>query len=65
MIDLPINNTQHVILPAVSDDGDGSVTHKLFRVDGLQTKIDDIGETTDKGVSIVGMYTGLDTICSL
>lgn len=53
VIDLPINNTQHVILPAVSDDGEGSVTHKLFRVDGLQTKIDDIGETTDKGVSIV------------
>ena len=57
IIDLPVNNTQHVILPAVSEDGERHVTHKLFRVNGPETDIDSTGKMTTRSVTVQGMYT--------
>ena len=56
MIDLPVNNTQHVLLPVVSEDGERHVRHNLFRIDGPETGIDSIGKITTGSVTVQGMY---------
>ena len=58
MIDLPLNNTQYVILPAVSGTG-GRVTHQLFSIDGPDTDIDNIcAVSTGESISL-GRFTSI------